>query len=86
MGDNDPASDIRFNNVSQVLEYSTRQSWVPIPGTSGTPIPSSSSSIPTLTAKDLSNLKAPEGTLIYNSTTHKLNVKTLKAWEEITSI
>lgn len=40
----------------------------------------------TTTARDALSPQPAEGSLIYNITTHKLNVRTSGAWEAVTSV
>jgi len=96
MATNDSASSvIRFNEITQVFEYSTGKTWTPVatlPLTGGVLSGSVSFSgttnafsPPVLTTTQRDALTPTEGMVIYNSTTHKLNVRTAAAWEAVTS-
>jgi hypothetical protein len=92
MANEDPASNnVRFNEISKGLEYAVGSSWksanaggvttgsVSFSGASTTFTP------PTLTTTQRDALTATEGMLVYNTTTHKLNIRTVATWEVVTS-
>lgn len=97
MANQDAASYIlRFNEVSGAFEYAVGGNWVSTALTlppSGVVVAGSLSvsgttgafSPPVLTTTQRDALTPTEGMVIYNATTHKLNVRTAAAWEAVTS-
>lgn len=97
MANQDAASYVlRYNNVTGAFEYAVGGNWTPTTLTlqpagvtftgsvsfSGT---TNAFSPPVLTTTQRNALTPTEGMVIYNVTTHKLDVRTAAAWEEITS-
>lgn len=91
MANNDSASyTIRFNEVTNTFEYAIGGNWTApagtvVPGSLTITGTTSSFSPPVLTTTQRDALTPTEGMVIYNSTTHKLNVRVAAAWEAVTS-
>ena len=92
MATNDAASyELRFNEISKATEYAVGGTWLSANQggvTSGSVSFSGATTTftpPTLTTTQRDALTATEGMLIYNSTTHKLNLRTVATWEVVTS-
>jgi hypothetical protein len=93
MAENDSAAYLlRFNEISKAVEYALNGSWISanqggvVSGSVSFSGVSTTFTPPKLTTTQRDALTATEGMLIYNTTTHKLNVRAAAAWEVVTSV
>ena len=92
MATNDAASyQLRFNEISKAIEYAVGGSWLSanaggvVTGSVSFSGATTTFTPPTLTSTQRDALTATPGMLIYNTTTNKLNVRTVATWEVVTS-
>ena len=83
--------NLRFNEISRAIEYAAGNAWLSanaggvISGSVSFSGATTTFTPPTLTTTQRDALTPTEGMLVYNSTTHKLNLRTVATWEVVTS-